>query len=238
MVEIVGKIDDFTDSPSFRNDESRGIILSGRYPWDLIELDYRAGFLPLAGIQSKYGVSVQRLESVARAKGWTRKPITANDVHGADIAPVEPGQEFVSEAEVRLIQRLQIGAIVKSHRTMVARARGQTEELLERLGAAMLGQPKTEEVDGETRVLPFKADRESPAELLDKLTKVMVRLVGLERQTYGLDVMQEPTFDESNNGAEAKSRVESLMDRLDQMARDKKSGSGQTPDPDRTSKDA
>jgi hypothetical protein len=231
MVEIVGKLNDFEDAPTFRAEG--GIITTGRYPWDAVELDYRAGFLPDAGIAHKYGMSVGRLQSVARARGWTRKPITADDIHGAaEMGPIDVGAEPISPAEVRLVQRLQIGAVVKSHRTMIARARGQTEELLERLGAAMIGQPKTAVVDpdGEPVVLPFKADRESPAELLDKLTKVMVRLVGLERQTYGLDVMQEPQFDESGNKAEAQDRISGVMDRLDQMARDKRLGAGKATD--------
>lgn len=223
MPEITPKLDDFTDSPSFRSEPDKGVFLSGRYPWDLIELDYRAGFLPDAGISHKYGVSVGRLRTVAQAKGWTRKPISVEDVHGPEIASVEIGAEPVSPAEVRLVQRMQIGAIVKTHRTMIARARGQTEELLERLGAAMIGQPKTMVTpEGEPIVLPFKSDRESPAELLDKLTKVMVRLVGLERQTYGLDVMQEPKFDDANS--EAANTLNAVLDRVDEMARAKRNG--------------
>lgn len=196
------------------------------YPWDLVELDYRAGFLPIAGICHKYGMSHERLTTTAKRCGWLRRELQAEDLYGDGATPTPPALSPLSESTLAERARTQAHSVLGSHRKMIATARIQAEELLSRLTCHLMGRDKTGiNEEGEPFIMPFKAPRESPADVLDKLSKAMVRLVGLERQAFGLEVLLDPTDGEGEaESAIPKATLESVIKKMDAIASAKRDG--------------
>lgn len=184
---------------------------SPRYDWEAIELDYKAGILPLEGICQKHGVSRNRLVSIAKSRGWERlPPPTAAEVHGlasSGFPPTAARHESFHIDDLKKTALMTAAQVVTVHRTDVAKLRHNATILIERLGMVITGTEVT---------LPCLGARESPADLLEKLSRVLTRTVQLERQSYGLDSMaQNP--DGTNSAEEA--TVQAVNDELATLKR-------------------
>lgn len=165
---------------------------SPRYDWQAIEMDYRAGVLPLASICSKHNVSMSRLVSYAKEHGWQRMdPPTPEEVHGvasSGFIPTDSLPDYWSEEELKKAALLTAGQVLDLHRKDIAKLRDLCKTITERLGLYLFGT--------ELKV-PFKSDKESPSDILGKLTKVMAQLTQLERQAFGMSAIEMPGSDDA-----------------------------------------
>lgn len=169
------------------------------YDWDAIELDYRAGIMTLNALCAKHGVSISRLNTVSTERGWVRLP----PPRGTDVSSIAASGFFAtppaddsnfSEEEIKRHQLLSCATVLSTHRRDIAKLRASSALLTERLQLVLYGD--------EVR-LPCLGARESPADLLEKLSRVLVRCVALEREAYGLEAMQQnPGGETSDGGAE------------------------------------
>ena len=87
--------------------------------------------------------------------------------------------------------------------------------LVDRLGIILSGKPLTNE-NGE--IMPCLGSRESPADLLEKLSRVMVRSTEIERQAYGLKTFNPET---AATDAELQAELDKLTEEVEQIAREK-----------------
>lgn len=153
-----------------------------RFNWDDVERDYKAGLLPLGVIAAKYGLSVANLKKVAAKQEWERQVVDPPP----PVVPVGggvPAMDVLTAAEARGMQERQIVQVLREHQRDVNRIRGQANILMERL---------TLFLDGQDVTRPFLGGRESPADLLLKVTKVVFAAVRLEREMLGLSTYQAP----------------------------------------------
>lgn len=196
--------------------------------WAQIELEYRAGVLPLGRICSRHGCSLSALVRNAQRNSWERcrtgnvivldigerhvpdSPDYSDPTTPLPSPPAHVENSQWSEFDVIRTRRLTQAAIVEHHSSSIALLRQATDEMMQRL-VTYLKIPSQENAN---RVL---SNRESPADLLEKLSRTMVRVIGLERQTYGLDVLIE-NEDPNGEAAQAKSQTEQTIEKaLDQM---------------------
>lgn len=206
---------------------------SSQYPWDLIQIDYCAGVLPISNICVKYGVTQSRLEGVARKYGWERRAAqpTVEEIFGPrtfGALPAPPGSEPVSLEEIRIAARDQARLILGEHRKDISALKGKLHDLMSRYEALACGaNPNVPGVEGsEPPSLPVLGKNESPMDFLAKASQVMLRIVGLERQAYGLDVLVDPSDADSNvPGSETKviDKQSELWKRLESLATEKAS---------------
>ncbi|GJE00568.1 hypothetical protein [Methylobacterium isbiliense] len=152
-----------------------------RFDWEAIEAEYRAGQLSLREIAKRHGISDTAIRKRAKAEGWTRaladkvreavreKLVRADGSHS---------QRTRTDAEI-IGQAAQAGFdVVTSHRRDLQQLHGLKRVLADRLATFLQGgQP-----DG-----PLLGERESPGDLLEKLSRVTARLIPLERQAHNLD---------------------------------------------------
>lgn len=148
--------------------------------WELVEREFRAGQLSVAEIGRQCGVSHQAINKRAKREGWTRnlaekvRVEVAARLVAADVAGRNARETIDSAAtrgvEVRLLQRTDIAQLNELKRTLV-----------NRLACILRG----EQPDG-----ICLGERESPGDLIEKLSRVTSRLIPLERQAFSLD---EPT---------------------------------------------
>lgn len=198
-----------------------------QYPWHLIELDYRAGVIPVAGISRKYGVSVGRLEMVARDKKWERRALTPDDVFGPrnhDSHPLPPGSLVTLNEDARRVAVAQVSAIQESHRSSIRKAKEVHAVLMERMLNALAGNPDVvvRQIDPPGTVnpkfevidAPWIGGRETPSDVLKKLTDTLFKLIGLERQSFGLDFISDPTDVPPEEANEELSRIEARLDAI------------------------
>lgn len=182
------------------------------YPWHLIEVDYKAGVLPVSAILKKYPpLSMYRLLKMARERNWIRMPPSDSEELSAlaEQHPLDPDVALIFDPEfLRKAALVSAAVVVETHRADIAKLRHLEQTLLERLGLYMSGTISN---------LPFKLQRESPSEVLARLSQVMYRRIELERQSFGLSAFMPPNPDEPTVAGE----VKVLMERIEQMTRDK-----------------
>lgn len=192
--------------------------------WDAIELDYRAGILPATAIAKKHGVSQHTLRSHADKYFWERKPVdplSIQNAHGiASTAPSAPkfGMDSVLVPEdLKLAAALTAASVLDVHRKDVKQLReaaGKFSDTLASLFSALDKEPLL--LDSTISKLSILIGDDAPVDLLEKLSRVMVRLVTIERQAYGLDVLPNP--DPGNdNGEAARSEVTKLWDQIKEL---------------------
>ena len=171
--------------------------------WEAIEGEYRAGQLSIREIASRFGVSHPAILKRAKRDGWTqnlaakvREAITAKLVT-AEVTGLN-ARDIIEAASDRGF------AVVTSHRKDIEQLHALKRILATRLSQHLHGDP----VDG-----PFMSDKESPGDLVEKLSRVTSRLIPLERQAYSLDE------DAGGPSAKAADQVspaaQSLMRRMD-----------------------
>ena len=188
--------------------------------WEAIERLYRAGQLSIREIAKKHGVSDTAIRKEAKARGWeraladqVRKAVREKLVRSDGSQPSSQEQrandrEIVEGASLLGFQ------VVQSHRRDITQLTAISNILATRLAAVLNGDP----VDG--RCL---GDKESPGDLLEKLTRVRARLIPLERQAYNLDAEErDPSDPDAHDG----SAIDLLARRLDRISSRGGAGSG------------
>ena len=150
--------------------------------WEAIEREYRAGQLSVSEIARQHGISHTAIQKRAKAKAWTRNlakqvrdEVTARLV--ADAVAATNAHETIDHAAARGVE------VVRQHRQDIGRLRRIAARLGERLEAHVF-----QDAQDPT------GDKESLADLLEKLSRVSTRVVQLERQAFNLD---EPDGDGS-----------------------------------------
>jgi hypothetical protein len=138
--------------------------------WELIEREYRAGQLSIAEVARLGGVSKSYVIKRAKQDGWTRnladrvrQVVTARVV--TDGVTGASARETVELAAERGVQ------IIREHRTLIGRGRGQVLKLFDALDAA------TDEEIG----------LKDKSVVLNNLSTALKTFVGLERQAFNLD---------------------------------------------------
>lgn len=161
--------------------------ITDRYDWEACRLDYESGVLNDASLAHKYGMTVGRLKVVARDYEWVRGPApTAEDIYGKSPVPGRLGSSSPSSTfspeQIAANGIATVQSVLNTHRRDIARVRGLSSLLIDRLGLLLQGTEVT---------LPCMGARESPADLVEKLSRVTVRVVQMERQAFGLDSMAQ-----------------------------------------------
>ncbi len=178
-----------------------------RYDWQAIRLDYETGVLSLSEISKRHGPSPSRIADEARDKGWVRNRPAPNLERLAHTAAANTKQydlETLTENAILTAQQ-----VIVTHRKDAAKIRSMANTIVERLALHLSGH----EVER-----PFIGARESPADLLEKLSRVQVRMIEIERQAYGLT-----TFDPESvaKEEEVNETVKELWDMVHEMQSDK-----------------
>ena len=152
--------------------------------WEAIEREYRAGQLSLRAIAAKAGITEGAIRKKAKAEGWqraladkvreaVREKLVRSD--GTQFGTQEQRADDASIVETAAIRGLQV---ITSHRRDLEQLHGLKRIIATRLAMHLNG----EQPDG-----PFMGDKESPGDLLEKLSRVTTRLIPLERQAFNLD---------------------------------------------------
>lgn len=196
-----------------------------KYDWEAVELEYKAGVLPLVSICLKHGMTIARLNIMARKMKWVRsEPPTPEEVYGIAATgnlPREAQPNSWHPDDVRKTAIITAQTVINTHRSDISKLRGSTALLIERLGLILNGQTigkmNTGGDPADAPSLPCLGARESPADLLEKLSRVMVRTVQMERQSYGLESMaQNPGGDIADPGADG-AVVKQVSDELAEL---------------------
>lgn len=169
--------------------------------WEGIEREFRAG-VSYRNIGLMFSVSYELVRKQAISEGWTRDRTA--EVRSAvrtklleppivDSAIVDDNVVIVDAEAIR--QQIELAAdvrvaLVRSHQKRFAALHAISDKLTTRLDIVMDGGT----LDGK----PCLGDRESPADLLTKLSNITARLVPLERQAFCLD---EPSDTPVGDGA-------------------------------------
>lgn len=178
------------------------------------------------------------MQTIARREQWVRRVITSEDLYGPKMFGVHfhpPGSVPVTLDDVQRHAREQAVLVIDSHKKSLARARQVYETLMNRMLLALNGTPEllrdeqgdyvrgepTEQFPlGEPQFAPWTGNRESPADVLGKLSASLVRFIGLERQAYGLDVLSinDPAADADTRDSAIKAELSALEDKLNSIA--------------------
>jgi hypothetical protein len=155
--------------------------------WEAIEREYRAGQLSVREIARQYAVSEGAIRKRAKAEGWERaladvvrkavreKQVRADGTQEGTQAQRATDREIVERAAQRGFE------VVTSHRRDLTQLHGIKRVLMDRLAQVL---------NGERPEGPCIGEKESPGDLLEKLSRVTSRLIPLERQAHNLDVAE------------------------------------------------
>jgi hypothetical protein len=164
--------------------------------WEAVEREYRAGQLSVREIARAHGLSEGAIRKKAKASNWSRaladrvrkqvrERLVREDGTQAGTHPQRATDgEIVDAASERGF------AVVISHRRDLQQLHGLKRILAERL---------SQHLDGVAPDGPCLGDKETPGDLLEKLSRVTSRLIPLERQAHSLD--SAPESDASNSVA-------------------------------------
>lgn len=184
-----------------------------RADWEAIEREFRAGQFSLRAIAAAHGITEGAIRKRAKAEGWERK--LADKVRDAvrekllrDDAGTQDGthQQRASDKEVVEAAALRGLAVVTSHRKDLQQLHGLKRVLADRLSTVLHGG----DPDG-----PCLGDKESPGDLLEKLSRITSRLIPLERQAHNLDAEPEDVAKAAaGEGTSARDIINSKLARL------------------------
>ncbi|MDQ0505953.1 hypothetical protein [Xanthobacter agilis] len=153
--------------------------------WDAIEREFRAGQLSNREIAARFGVTEGAIRKKAKAAGWERDLAdkVRNEVRAklVRIDGTQPGtQQERTKADREIVETVSLrGVEVQlSHRRDLQQLHALKRILADRLATVLQGKKP----DG-----PCMGDKESPGDLLEKLSRVTSRLIPLERQAHNLD---------------------------------------------------
>lgn len=152
--------------------------------WESVEREYRAGQLSIREIARKHGLSDTAIRKEAKARGWARdladkvRKAVREELVRTDGSQAGSQSQRANEAEIVEAAK-RVGVEVQlSHRRDL-----QQLHALKRIIAGRLA----EYLQGGKPDGPCLGERESPGDLLEKLSRVTTRLIPLERQAHNLD---------------------------------------------------
>lgn len=152
--------------------------------WEKVEVEYRAGSLSVKEIARANHVTDTAIHKRAKAHGWTRKLadkvretvreklVRADGLRDGLRPQRASDKEIIEAASLRGLE------VVTSHRTDLQQLHALKRIILTRLASHLNGEP----VEGS-----FMGDKETPGDLVEKLSRVTARLIPLERQAHNLD---------------------------------------------------
>ncbi len=182
--------------------------------WDLVEQCWRKGFHSKTAICEEFGITRAQLNQAIETRGWTQVMLSAEmEASVMSIAQTArfPADSLMSDDDVKRQVLMTAGQIVKVHRDDVAKLRKLTMIMTDRLEEFLH--------DGSyTSVLGLIGEKESASHLLDRLSKVMVRAIELERKSYGLDSM---TVLDNDGDEQMQQNIKMLTQRLTQITEEK-----------------
>lgn len=148
--------------------------------WEAIEREYRAGSISVRAIADKHGITEGAIRKKAKAESWKRalaekvRTLVREKLVRSDGTQ----KQRATDDEVAETAALVGVEVQLSHRRDLQQLHGLKRIIAGRLATYLQGgQP-----DG-----PFIGDKESPGDLLEKLSRVTSRLIPLERQAHNLD---------------------------------------------------
>ena len=152
--------------------------------WDAIEREYRAGQLSNREIAARFGVTEGAIRKKAKTEGWQKdladkvrkevraKLVRTDGTHSSTQEQRATDREIVETAALRGLE------VQLTHRRDLQQLHGIKRVLADRLAVVLQGG----DAEG-----PCLGDKESPGDLLEKLSRVTARLIPLERQAHNLD---------------------------------------------------
>lgn len=198
--------------------------------WDAIELDYRAGVLPMSAVARKHSISASQLKSHADKYLWERKPLdpfAIQQSHGiASLAPSLPKFGMDSNLDVKAVAQAQLLTaigVIDIHRKDVKKLRDLSGRMAEKLSLFMDGLEGMCHAELVDKLAPVMAllGKDTPVDMLEKLSRIMVRLTTIERQAYGLDSMPAPNPDDEPAAEAVKSQVNELWQQVQELQKAK-----------------
>jgi hypothetical protein len=205
------------------------MALENQPDWDAVERDYRAGVLSLTEICKRHMINMSTLKGKAADRGWTR--IMRDDIEEAELmgacdlieAPRFMADSLFDKEDLRKHALLTAGQVVREHRKDVRKLREISAKIVQYLEIELgIGQPE----DG---VMPIHArgEKESPADLLEKLSRVMMRTVAIERQAYGLNGLTiTPDGDADATGDAVAREIADIKSSLNRITAEKRESDG------------
>jgi len=149
--------------------------------WEGIEREFLASQLSCSEIARRFSVSEAAIRKHAKKNGWQR-PLADKVRKAVREALVRDGSSHPranpADREIEKAATLRGFELVTLHRKDVQQLHGLKRTLADRLSQYLNG----EIPDG-----PFIGEKETPADVLEKLSRVTTRLIPLERQAYALD---------------------------------------------------
>ena len=148
--------------------------------WEKIEVEYRAGQLSIREIARARGVDEKAIRNRATKCGWERALAerVREKVKERLVRNESPRGLRASDDEIIEAASLRGLAVVTSHRKDLLQLHALKRIILDRLAAHLNGgKPEG----------PFMGEKETPGDLVEKLSRVTSRLIPLERQAHNLD---------------------------------------------------
>ncbi|HHR6036636.1 TPA: hypothetical protein ACS70C_000991 [Providencia alcalifaciens] len=197
--------------------------MAKRPDWEVIESAYRAGVMSIREIASQYEITHQAISKRAKKEGWERdlnakvKARSENLVAKREVATLVATEKAISERQLIEANAEVIANVRMEHRGDIRRARELTNNLFDELSAECADVPALSKL-GELMFSPDDNGRDKLNEIYNSiislpervksvkaLSETLKNLVGLERQAYGLDDVQQNKTSDS---------ISSLMDDL------------------------
>lgn len=186
--------------------------MASKADWEAIGREYRAGQLSLREIGRIHGVSDTAIRKRAKADGWERD--LTEQVQAAVRAKLvrDEGSQPSSQAQRAndrdIVQTMAARGVevVRSHQRSLAQLNAISDILATRLA---------QHLDGVTPDGPGLGDKESPSDMLEKLSRTRQRAIQLERQAFNLDTQPDDSSPAGSGGG----AIERLVARLDRNKR-------------------
>lgn len=148
------------------------------HDWEGIEREFRTGQLSILEIGRQYGVSDTAIRKHAQKYGW-RRDLTDRVRKATRAALFHAGERDDASDDELVQEKADIAAaIIRQHRNDIACLRRVSALLSGRLEALVKG----EAVEGISM-----GERESASDMLEKLTRSLVKVIQLERQAFNLN---------------------------------------------------
>lgn len=148
--------------------------------WEAIEREYRAGQLSISEIARQNGITEGAIRKKAKALGWQRALVAKvrKAVREKLVRADGTNAQRASDSEIVDGAATRGFEVITSHRKDLQQLHGLKRVLMDRLAIVL---------QGATPEGPCLGDKESPGDLLEKLSRITARLIPLERQAHNLD---------------------------------------------------